>query len=339
MNVLPLYLPHHGCPQRCVYCNQHLTVNSPNDYMEWADRLETIDTADPEETWEIAFYGGTFSALSLPRMALYLDQIKPHLERPVVKGFRISTRPDWVDEERLAFLKNNGVTTIELGVESFDDRVLERCQRGHSSAEAKAACMRVRRSGIDLGVHLMCGLPEQTERSWKETVQTAIELRPSFVRIAPTLVLKGTRLESMYRHNVYCPLSLDEAIQQCSYAYKRFHANGIAIARIGLALSDRYGDGSDKVTAGPWHPSLRYEIESRLAAESVLHILEKTSESTIAVNPKDISVAVGSKRKNLRRWRSALNRPVNAVQDKRLPRYWFGIGNNRRYSLFGESEP
>ncbi len=334
MNVLPLYLPHLGCPHRCAYCNQHLTVNAPNDRAEWTERLQAIENTPPDESWEIAFYGGTFSALSFQEMSRYFKRIEPYLKRPNVRGARISTRPDCVDENRLNFLQNHGVRTIELGVESLDDAVLNRCNRGHSAEDSQKGCGRVRRFGFQLGIHLMCGLPGQTERSWLETVEQTVKLKPSFVRIAPTLVLEGTALESMLCQGAYHPLSLEEAIRQCGLAYTRFHRSGIPIARVGLALSDREGDGSNKIIAGPWHPSLRHEVESRLAADSVLSILKTTRESTVKVNPKDISITVGPKRENVDFWRRELGRTIRAIQDPQQVRHSFGTGSNTNHSLF-----
>ena len=334
MNILPLYLPHQGCKQACVYCNQPLIVGSRDEQNDWQQRLETISASRPDKEWEIAFYGGTFSALPLQDMDRCFGEVSAYAVAPNVRGIRISTRPDAVPEAILLYLKERGVQTIELGVESMDDSVLIRSGRGHTAEEVREACARIRNFGFILGIHLMCGLPGQSRTSWEETVEETLRLQPALVRIAPTLVLKDTPLERLYRRGRYTPLTLEEAIEQCGYAYAAFHRQGIAIARVGLALSDRNGDGADKVVAGPWHPALRHEVESRLAGETILNRLAREKSSVITVNPRDYSVTVGSGRCNVSRWEQCTGLTIRIERDAQLPRHWVRIGGRMPVPLF-----
>jgi len=338
-HILPLFLPRRGCTHQCVYCNQPLTVGTPDDEPHWDHRLASSLSRPRAGEWEIALYGGTFSALSRSEMERCFAKIHPFTQQSGVRGVRISTRPDCVPDTTLDYLHESGVRTIELGVESLDDEVLRRSGRCHTARDAAEACARIRRRGITLGIHLMCGLPGQTERSWRQTVDQAVSLRPDLVRIAPTLVLKDTPLERLYRRGAYTPLSLDEAIEQCAYGYQAFHRRGIVIARVGLALSDSQGDGADKAVAGPWHPALRHEVESRLACQAIGTVLKQTGARTITVNPRDISIVLGPRRLNLEAWRIRLNTEVQIDRSEEAARHTFRVPPEGWYSLFHDGSP
>ncbi|RJP27104.1 MAG: radical SAM protein [Candidatus Omnitrophota bacterium] len=334
MKVLPLYLPHRGCSHICVYCNQPLIVGAENERKEWLPRVHAQLTDQPQEQWEIAFYGGTFSALSENEMRGCFQEFSPWTKKKNVLGFRISTRPDCVDDAVLTFLREHQVRTIELGIESLDDEVLIHCGRGHDAAAAHDACARIRRFGFQLGLHLMCGLPRQSEGSWQKTVHDAISLQPSFVRIAPTLVLKDTPLARLYQRGAYTPLLLEKAIVQCMYAFSEFSRRRIPIARVGLALSDHHGDGADKVIAGPWHPSLRHEVESRLAGNHIFSVLQEIETDVVVIHPRDYSIVVGSHRRNLARWQTELQKTITIERNEHQPRHSFRVNDRHSYSLF-----
>lgn len=334
MKILPLYLPQQGCPHHCIYCNQSLVVNSPRETELWAERLAALAGHSASETWEIAFYGGTFSALSQPIMNECFRQVHPYLSLPHVKGIRISTRPDFIDASMLAYLKQNGVTTIELGGESFDEQVLRCIGRGHDAETFRQACHAILAHGFILGLHLMCGLPGQSHTSWEETIQESIRIHPHFVRIAPTLVLKNTPLEALYHRGEYVPLPLEEAILLLGYAYKEFLKCGIVIIRVGLAVSDNESDGREKITAGPWHPALRHEIEAGLAKLSVQKALADTQADTIIIHPKDISIVQGSHRRNLGYWQETIYRNIAIQTEESQARFTFRVRNQGEYSLF-----
>ncbi|MEW6235607.1 MAG: radical SAM protein [Candidatus Omnitrophota bacterium] len=336
MKILPLYIPNEGCRSLCVYCNQSLVVGAAEERSSWSSRLHAID--ESEETWEIAFYAGTFSALPQEEMKRCFAEAAPYLKRANVLGLRLSTRPDRLPDDTLAFLKREGIRTIELGVESLDDAVLEKSARGHNAVEARGACERVKRCGFKLGIHLMCGLPGQNFDSWKQTVQEAAALRPDFVRIAPTLVLKKTRLERMFLRGEYQPLSLEEAIEQCAYAHAAFLRRGIDVARIGLALSDDRGDGAEKVAAGPWHPALRHEVESQLAQKTILAVLRREGGAEVVIHPRDVSITTGAERRNLRCWEQELGYPIAIARQEEQARGTFRCGEGASHPLFWEDD-
>ncbi len=333
MKVLPLYLPHKGCTHQCVYCNQPLTVGVADDRHLWNSRLQSLDSSGHPD-WEIAFYSGTFTALPYEFMDTCFQETAHAFSCSSVKGYRISTRPDRVSDSILDYLKNNGVTTIELGVESLDDHVLRKSARGHSSDDVRDACRRIQHKGFQLGMHLMCGLPGQNETSWQATVQETLAIKPDCVRIAPTIVLKDTPLAKLYDRGDYQPLSLEEAIVQSAYAYQRFRHHNISVIRVGLALSDEQGCGEEKIVAGPWHPALRHEVESRLAFHTITNSLPSLNQKKITIHPKDYSVVIGSKKHNQKKL-SGLGYEVVIHTNESIPRHRFSINNKEIQPLFG----
>ncbi len=337
MKILPIYLPHKGCPHQCVYCNQPLVTGDAEHKDNWRNMLESIPQHS-DQNWEIAFYGGTFSGQSQEKMAECFALVNPYINKINNCSIRISTRPDCVSDATLEFLWANGVRTIELGAESFDDHVLQRSGRGHSADDIRDACQRIIAHGFILGLHIMCGLPAQSESSFYETVDETVQLHPDLVRISPTLVLHGTPLEKMHHRNDYQPMTIEQAITQCSHAYRLFFKADITIARIGLALSDQDGDGADKVIAGPWHPALRHEIESRLAREAITSIMKDSNQTQIIINPKDISIVYGAGKSNLQYWAAHLNRNIKIGRDENQPRHSFSISSRERFSLFSIPE-
>ncbi len=320
MKVLPLYMPFQGCGHQCVYCNQPLIVGASDEQDQWPERLESLNHYGG--ACEIAFYGGTFSALPREIMQSCLDQAQPYLKSNVATGVRISTRPDRVDEPTLEFLWRRGVRTIELGVESFDNRVLQKSGRGHDAQAARDACRRVKEFGFQLGVHLMTGLPHQSEGSWRETVHETVSLQPHLARIAPTLVIHNTPLHQMYLRGAYQPQSLNDAIRQCAYGYVHLRRAGVAIARLGLGVSDSTGDGTGKIAAGPWSHALRHDVESHLARETIERVINNAPNQDIAIHPKDYSIVVGTQKRNLVHWGSW----VNIIRDKSIERHTFKYG-------------
>ena len=180
----------------------------------------------------------------------------------------------------------------------------------------------------------MCGLPGQDEESWKQTVLETAELKPDMVRIAPTIVLKNTPLEKLYHRGIYQPLSLETAIEQTSYAYRVFVQHKITILRVGLALSDDNGDGSEKIVAGPWHPSLRHEVESRLAGDILTGALSLSNRSHLCIHPKDISIVAGPKKRNLTHWKNRNIHPLSVKRDDKVPRHHYRLETDSFKPLF-----
>ncbi|MCD4828133.1 MAG: radical SAM protein [Candidatus Cloacimonetes bacterium] len=258
MNILAVFLPHRGCPFQCIYCDQHAIGEPAPSPDELTVRLDAFCTTSSSRPRQVAFYGGTFTALPRDEQSRWLDLIAPWL--PQLDGIRLSTRPDCIEPVHLDWLKRRGVRTIELGVQSFADAELSATSRGYTATVAQQACREALRNGFELGVQLMPGLPESSASGWRHTIDATLRLRPSFVRLYPLVTLRGTALETMWRQGRYTPLTLDEATRQCVQAVQAFEAEGIAVAKIGL-----HGDlAPDAVLAGPWHPAFGEHVRRQL---------------------------------------------------------------------------
>lgn len=235
---ISIFVPHIGCPCRCTFCDQR-TISGQTAPPTPADVRAACEKAFEKDgfSYEIAFFGGSFTAIDPAYMQSLLAAAAPYVQAGKATGIRVSTRPDCVDDAVLALLKSYGVTAVELGCQSMDDRVLTRCRRGHTAADSIAAAQCVHRAGLELGVQMMTGLPGDTDDTALETAGQLIALRPATVRIYPTVVLAGTELERQYRSGDYVPQTVEQAVDLCSRLVPLFTAAGVRIIRLGLHSS------------------------------------------------------------------------------------------------------
>ena len=253
---------------------------------------------------EVAFYGGSFTGLDQTYQKKLLETARDEMDKGLIDGIRISTRPDYIDNERLKTLKDYGVKTIELGVQSLCDEVLESSKRGHDSYSVLKAAEFIKGYGFNLGIQLMMGLPEDNDDSLKNTVNETIRIKPDFVRIYPVLVLKETELELLYYKGMYKPLTLEETVKLGKDVLERFYRAGIPVIRFGLQPTDNVNLNKD-VVAGPCHPSLRHIIDSELAYEKMKKVIETTNLSgkgvMFSVPQKELSLFKGLAKENIRK--------------------------------------
>jgi histone acetyltransferase (RNA polymerase elongator complex component) len=248
---------------------------------------------------ELGFFGGTFTGLPLHLQETYLNAAKPYLESGKISGIRLSTRPDFIDEEILGFLKKHHVKTIELGAQSMNDEVLKTSGRGHKVADTIAAAAMIVKNGFRLGLQMMIGLPGDNMENALLTAKLFVELKAVDVRIYPLLVIKGTPLEKMYRSEKYVTLSLEEAVKITSEVYKIFEGAGVNIIRTGLHPSEGLLNGDDLI-AGPFHVSFKELVLTERWREifSKIQKPENTSQISISVAPKELNYAVGYQASN-----------------------------------------
>jgi histone acetyltransferase (RNA polymerase elongator complex component) len=305
--IIPFFIPHSGCPHQCVFCNQkHITGQTrPIDPSAIPQKItEYLAANSPDNPAHVAFYGGSFTALPFETQRAYLKAVQPFIHTSQIAGIRLSTRPDCITNEVLALLKEYRVTAIELGVQSMDDVVLTRSGRGHTANDSVNAVSLIRSSGFPIGLQLMPGLPGDSTDSFMKTIDMVIELKPDFVRIYPSLVIKDTPLEYLYTSGRYMPLSLDDAVLLCREALERFEQAGIEVIRIGLQPTDEL-EKPGTIIAGPYHPAFRQLVESSILLDKMRSVLRnhagKTGRMTFQVNPKDVSAAIGQKRSNIKK--------------------------------------
>lgn len=307
--VIPVFIPHEGCPHRCLFCNQRRISGQVGATVRGDAVQETIDLwlarCRPERRQhaEVAFYGGSFTCLPQKRQLELLAAVQPFLVRRLVQNIRLSTRPDGIDAPALDLLARYRVATIELGVQSCDDEVLTRSGRGHNSATVALAAQSVRARGFRLGIQLLPGLPGETFASLRRTTATVIGLRPNFVRIYPALVLRDSGLARLYHQGGYRPLSLDRAVAQTAWMKKRFDAKGIEVVRMGLQPT---ADLERALIAGPYHPAFGELVLSRLMFHTARKLLAKAGTDaplTLVIAARDRSIFQGQHSANLHRLR------------------------------------
>jgi histone acetyltransferase (RNA polymerase elongator complex component) len=269
--VVPVFLPFHGCPTRCLFCAQHSQtgvkdVSLKNILPKFKMLLEER-AAKHEDAPELAFYGGTFTAMPIGEQKLCLDFAAGLKERGLVSSFRCSTRPDCVDRAALARLKAAGCATLELGVQSFDDVALRACRRGYGGREALAACARVKEAGFALGVQLLPGLPGSSPEDFVNDVQIALSAAGAdMLRFYPCLVLRGTELEAAWRDGKYMPMPLDICLETLADGWLKALKAGVPVIRMGLAPEKSL---EAAIAAGPHHPALGTRVMARALYRAV----------------------------------------------------------------------
>ena len=303
--IIPFFIPHAGCPQQCVFCNQKNIIGRKisEDVATLSAKINRyLSTNTSGKPVQFAFYGGTFTALPLEEQKVYLETVRPFLRTGQIGTIRLSTRPDCISPEGLRLLAEFHVTIVELGVQSLDDRVLSLSNRGHTAADAEKAVTMLRQHGLSVGIQLMPGLPGDGSHRFEQTVEKTVGLKPDFVRLYPALVIKDTPLEELYRKGRFTPLTLTEAVSLCRKAYVKFEQNAIAVIRMGLQPTEEL-EKPGTILAGPYHPAFRQLVESSLFLDAMRAALVITGgESRTAVfriHPRDVSTAIGQRRENI----------------------------------------
>ena len=295
---ISIFVPHIGCPNKCSFCNQRYITGSC-----WAPCAADVEKAVAaakgsrnfdSKTAEIAFFGGSFTAINRNYMTALLKAAEQFVKDGTVKGIRISTRPDAIDDDILTLLKEYGVTSIELGAQSMNDRVLRMNNRGHTSGDVEKASRLIREYGFELGLQMMTGLYGDSDNSAVKTAERLIALKPDTVRIYPTIVLKDTDLAALYADNIYKPQTLDSAIKLAARLYKMFEDSGIRVIRLGLHSIEK-----EAYIAGPWHPAFSELCQSQIMLTGVLSSLTEKGKYNIKVAKSAVSKMTGQGRKNI----------------------------------------
>jgi len=307
--IIPLFIPHEGCPHQCVFCNQRritgvVTSVTPADVKRILD-FHLAGITRPYYV-EAAFYGGSFTALPESLQQALLAPAKQKFLAGNLDAVRLSTRPDCIDPKNLVHLKEAGVKLIELGAQSFDDRVLRQSGRGHTAADIVQAAGQVRDAGMDLGIQLMPGLPGDTTASLQQTLTAALALRPDVVRLYPTLVLRDTPLEKLWRRGSFLPLRLDTAVAVTAVMKLALERAGAQVIRTGLQSSPELDTGGT-VLAGPYHPAFGELVENYIFAAMATDLFQAVGglrgSVTLHHAPVDASKLRGQKNRNLCLWR------------------------------------
>lgn len=322
---IALFVPHVGCPCRCSFCDQRAITGGaqpPTPDQVWEAAKAGADRwGDGVSQMEIAFFGGSFTAIPREYMVALLEPAKKAVELWGYYGIRCSTRPDAVDEEILALLKSYHGTAVELGAQSMDEEVLRLNRRGHTAEDTRRAAGLIKQAGLELGLQMMTGLYGSTPEKDVETARQLVALEPETARIYPTVVLEHTELADLYRAGAYHPQTLEEAVELCGKLLPLFENAGVKVIRMGLHAQE---DVEARRVAGPYHPAFRELVESRVFLSQLLEELapQGTGSYRVKVHPRSLSVAVGQKRANV----EALRRrgfEVRFVPDQSVSREGF----------------
>ena len=308
--IIPIFVPHLGCPNDCTFCNQK-KISGQTKMVTAKDVKDTIEFylknfKDEDKYVEVAFFGGSFTGIEVEKQEELLKAANEYIINKKVNSIRISTRPDYINKDILKRLKKYHVKTIELGVQSTNDFVLNRSRRGHTFEDVKKASKLIRRNGFILGHQMMVGLPDSTRNDELKTANDLICLKPKIIRIYPVLVISGTRLEEEYKNGEYDPLTVEQAIEISKELLALFNRKHIKVIRIGLQNTSEITDPNDKnsqVIAGPYHPAFRQLVESSLWYDVILNKIKKINmkikDVQIDANPYDVNNIVGHKRANV----------------------------------------
>lgn len=301
--TIPVFIPELACPFRCIYCDQYnisgkVKMTSPDNIKNIVNE-HLASFREVERVVEIGFFGGNFTGIDTDLQKTFLDEAQKFVDAGSVNAIRLSTRPDYIDDQRLSLLQKYSVKTIELGAQSMDDEVLLSSGRGHTSDDVAKASLLIKSKGFTLGLQMMIGLPGDTLEKSIITAKKIIGSGATETRIYPLLVIKGTEIEKFYKSGIYKPLSLDEAVRWTKEIYKLFDDEGVKILRIGLHPSEGFLTGTSFV-AGPFHQSFKElvltEIWNDILKENCNHL--SSNEITICVAPDQFNYAIGYSGKN-----------------------------------------
>ncbi len=316
--IIPIFVPHLGCPNDCVFCNQKSISGQMKD-IAVKDVVKTVETflsnfKDKKAKTEIAFFGGSFTGIDEALQIKLLEVANKYIKDGKVDSIRISTRPDYIDKTILKRLKKYHVKTIELGVQSSNDYILKKAGRGHNFEDVKRASKLIRRYGFNLGHQMMVGLPESNKLDELNTAKDLIKLKPKMIRIYPVLVLKNTKLEKEYYSGEYEPLSIEQAVERCKELVYMFSKKRIDIIRIGLQNTDiitEPGKEESEVIAGPYHPAFGELVMDGIWYDNIVEKIKKVNvkvkEVEIEVNPQNINNVVGHKKINTTKLKEMYN--------------------------------
>ncbi|SHJ42995.1 Histone acetyltransferase, component of the RNA polymerase elongator complex [Hathewaya proteolytica DSM 3090] len=325
--IIPVFVPHIGCPHNCVFCNQNtitgkkrnllvedITAKSAENIID--EHLKTINMHDGEKVVEVSFFGGTFTAIPVTKQIELLQVAYKYKIQGTIQHIRLSTRPDYIDHEELQLLQRFGVDIIELGVQSLDEEVLKKSGRGHTAKDVYKACNLIREYNFTLGIQIMLGLPGDDFEKDIKTTENICAIKPDLCRIYPALVIKDTPMEHMLNRGEYTPYTLEEAIEICSFVLSMLITSNINVIRVGLQPTEDINENA-QVIAGPFHAAFKELVESYIMNEAIYNHLKDLCEKNveIVINPKNISKLYSNKKYYFKVYRDKLQVNYDVLQN------------------------
>ncbi|MBR4953645.1 MAG: radical SAM protein [Oscillospiraceae bacterium] len=308
-SIIPVFIPHLGCPHDCVFCNQKRISGSLLPATA-EDVKRSIEDALClcEGQMQLAFYGGSFTAMPISEQIKLLEAVKPYIASGAVSDIRLSTRPDAINDGILDMLCAYGVSTIELGSQSMDDEVLRLSGRGHTSEDTRHSADLIKRKGFKLVLQMMTGLPGSNDEKDIKTAEKLADLMPDAVRIYPTVIIRDTALFDVWQAGRYDEHTVEDAVRVCAQILPIFESRRISVIRLGLNPTDDLSGGD--AAGGAYHPALGELVKSRIYYNKALHMLEgveTNSDIVLGVNKSQISQMIGQHRSNISKLREVLH--------------------------------
>lgn len=334
-NIIPIFIPHYGCPNDCVFCNQRkitgMSTDISNSDVE-KTILEYLSYFKRKDNIEVAFYGGSFTAIPIEEQTEFLKVAYSFKKKGLVQYIRLSTRPDAIDKDILDNLKKYGVDIIELGVQSLDPEVLRLSNRGHDALCVYESAKLIKDYGLSLGLQQMVGLPGDNLEKSLYTAREFVKLKPYCVRIYPTLVIKETALYKSLKNGSYKALELEDSLKYVADILNIYYKNNINVIRVGLQPTENINFNKD-VVAGAFHPAYRQLVESYYFKNALINYFKESNnladELVLLAKGKNISNISGQASKNKEELIKELNIKKLSLRQKDLSDFEVEIIANR----------
>ena len=302
-SIIPVFVPHLGCPNDCVFCNQR-RISGEEEPASARTVIDAVNAADKllpaGRQRQLAFYGGSFTAIPAGQQTELLNAARECMRDGKISSIRLSTRPDAIDGEALKRLRDYGVETIELGAQSLDDQVLLLSGRGHTAKDVEDASAQIKAAGFRLILQMMTGLPGDTPQKDIETAEKIIALKPDGVRIYPTVIVKDTALYDLWKAGLYSEHTVEDAVSVCAELLPMFEDAGIPVIRLGLNPTDELSSGA--AAGGAYHPALGELVRSRIMRNKACLSLENVPAGSMVIlgtTQGKISQLIGQHRANI----------------------------------------
>lgn len=348
--IIPIFVPHIGCPHTCVFCNQSSitgdlgavggTGNIDGKYVKETIEAYLNTIENKEATIEVSFFGGTFTGINICKQRELLAVAKEYKDQGKIKYIRLSTRPDYINIDIMNHLKSYSVDIIELGVQSLDEEVLHKSGRGHSEEDVVKASRLINEYGFTLGHQLMLGLPGDNKEKDIASARRSIKMNPKICRIYPALVIKDTPMEKLLQNGEYKPYTLEEAVEISKEIYGIYEGSGIKVIRVGLQPTEEINVPGD-IVEGPFHPAFRELVEGSIYCDMIeKYVLDHNmSEVEVIINPRDISILYANKKYYFKRLIEKLHGvKINVIQCNSIERTTLGFKNKKTIEIIREKE-
>lgn len=347
--IIPIFVPHIGCPHTCVFCNQDSitgdagvagsTGNVDGGFVRKTieEYLETINRK--EAVVEVSFFGGTFTGINMCKQRELLAVAQSFKSMGKIDYIHMSTRPDYIDKDIMEHLKSFNVDIIELGVQSLDDEVLHKSGRGHSEKDVIEASKLIKEYGFTLGHQLMLGLPGDTKEKDIESVRKSISMKPDIARIYPALVIKDTPMEKLLNRGDYKPYSLEEAVEVSKAVYGMYEINGVQVIRIGLQPTEEINVDGD-IIEGPFHPAFRELVESSIYCDIIEEYIKNHGMiESIFINPKEVSKLYANRKSYFKKLLNSLGeKKLNIIQSEDVKKGCLGFYNGSKLDIINQQD-